>query len=115
MKLGKLKIVPNIRREEVHEKCLAFFRWVNHRLGEIPPSVRQAVINLDETAISYAYNSQRGFIVKRRQPTSMQQRPVEVEDKENNRGTITYVSLICSDDSLQALVPQFLIGIGLSW
>ena len=108
------KVIPDVTRSEIHSKCLAFFRWVNHRLSEIPATVKHAIINLDETAISYAYNSQKGFILKRTRPISTQPRPTEKEDKANNRGTITYVSLICADASLQEIVPQFLIGFALS-
>ena len=62
-------------------------------------------MNLDETSVCFAPEVKSGLVVTR----SLRVARALVK-KQDTRTNVTYVATVCDDDSMQAYMPQFIIG-----
>ena len=63
-------------------------------------------INVDETSISRTIGDPKGVVLTPRRYGAQK----VVEEKNPNRGTLTFVAMICDNPSLQPRLPQFIVG-----
>ena len=62
-------------------------------------------VNVDETSIVLNHDDEKGVINK-----NAQGKVILIPKKSKKRGSLTHVALVCDDNTVQPLLPQFIIG-----
>ena len=62
-------------------------------------------LNVDETSIVLNHDDEKGVINK-----NAQGKVILIPKKSKKRGSLTHVALVCDDNTVQPLLPQFIIG-----
>ena len=62
-------------------------------------------LNVDETSIVLNHDDEKGVINK-----NAQGKVILISKKSKKRGSLTHVALVCDDNTVQPLLPQFIIG-----
>jgi hypothetical protein len=92
-------------------QALTYFQWMNLALSECPHGKKPLILNLDETAVAYAYASQKGMIVsKTRLPEGTCKASETISSRADIRGNVTFIAIICDDPLIQPRLPQFILG-----
>lgn len=107
MRHGQLGVEPDVPLDELQCKSRVFFQWANHleaSLGEI------LWVNMDETAITYTFSGHHGLVVSKRSRPGGCKKPVQTVPSNQKRGTVSLLTFVCSDSSLQPLCPQVVLG-----
>lgn len=78
---------------------------------ELPDDPREPLfINMDETAVAYAYTGQKGSIVMRKRLPTGRHLAAEAHDPWQVRGHVTLVAFITHIPEVQAHLPQVVLG-----
>ena len=83
------------------------WQWYNYVVSCIPTGKTVLRINIDETAICVHQQSPRGVLCVNR---NVARELLHHVPRATRRRYITYVSMICDNEDLQAVLPQYLIG-----
>lgn len=86
-------------------KVTRYWQWHRYNESRVRGGARIVLINLDETAVSFAPDLRTGFIVSK---TSHQARALV--KKQLTRTNVTYVAIVCDDGDIQKHMPHFIIG-----
>ena len=82
------------------------WQWQRHLLNNIARSNEVALrINLDETTIPLNHDGQKGVV-----SNTIDKDIVLVRKKSPKRGSLTLVTIVRDDPSVQPLLPQMIIG-----
>ena len=76
-------------------------------LSCIPPPVQPLLLNLDETAVSDSFHQAKGLYHRRLKRRCRAHTQVQ---KNELRGAVTHVALICDRTEVQPQLPQVIIG-----
>lgn len=71
--------------------------------ARVPEGKTALVLNLDETSVPYAFGSRRGNVVPHAAASGKVKRS-------ETRGAVTHVGIITHDPTVQARLPQYIIG-----
>ena len=110
LKLGKLLIRPSMSAALRLSKATASWRWYNYKESLTPPGKRVLRVNLDETSVLFWYGHQRGWVsTKKRLKRRGRRTPTAFATLSTQRKAVTHVGLVCDDEALQRLLPQYII------
>ena len=82
----------------------AYWQWLRYCESRPRAGKRLLLINLDETSVSFAPDMGQGLVVIRSERTAK-----AFVKKQDARTSVTYVALVCDDDSMQERMPHFII------
>ena len=88
----------------VATKVTRYWQWHRYNESRVRGGAKVVLINLDETAVSFAPDLRSGFIVSK---TSRQARCLV--KKQLTRTNATYVATVCDDGDMQKRMPHVII------
>ena len=92
-------------------KVTATWQWFNWSLAQIPEGKTPLLLNMDETACSCFYEASEGVLAS--EPIALAARRgllAQNATRGQTRSNLSLVALLCEDTSIQAELPQYIIG-----
>ena len=92
-------------------KATATWQWFNWSLAQIPEGKTPLLLNMDETACSLFYGGADGVLAG--EPIALAARRgvlAQSATRGETRSNLSLVALLCDDPSIQAKLPQYIIG-----
>jgi len=99
----------NLKNISDLSKCQVgiFFQWVDYVKQAAPEGKTILWVNCDETSIGYAFPRLRGNVVRGFRKRAATEKGIQ---KNEMRGSITYLTFSCDRGEVQSLLPQILLG-----
>lgn len=90
-----------------HGQATAYFQWLNAAVEDAPQNRPPLLLNMDETAIVRHMTGLRGTVVK---ATSKARAAIDRASLSHRRSCISFLACISDDVTVQAQLPQVLLG-----
>jgi len=84
-----------------------YFKWVDYVKQAAPVGKTILLVNCDETSIGYAFPKLKGNMVKGLRKRAATEKGIQ---KNEMRGSITYLAFSCDRAEVQSLLPPILLG-----
>ena len=89
-------------------KATAVWQWFRFLVGQVPPTKKTLLLNLDETSIRFWYEPRQGLRVRAKAEAGGRG-PARQASRGQLRKAVTHVAIICDDTALQAQLPQVIL------
>ena len=89
----------------IQAEVRTYWQWIRHNESRVPAGKKLLRVNLDETCVSMAPESDTGLILIRSQPDAK-----AYISKHQSTTNLAYVATVCDDPALQKHKPHFIIG-----
>lgn len=106
----QVQFVPAHPLGHIVGQALLFWQWARHVVHSVPAGKEPLFLNLDETAIAYAFAGLKGCVVKRKKLPIGKQLKAEPVSQWDTRSYISLLAIVTTDPAIQRQMPQILLG-----
>ena len=92
-------------------QAIASWQWYNWTVDRVPPGITPLRINFDETSCRLFYEAAPGILGSEPLATAAKKGYITQQvTRHQKRGALSLLALICDDTTVQATLPQVIIG-----